>query len=296
MVNRLTAACVVLLLLCVAGCSGTPTHPPSPVSPAPSSTTAPNGVRVERNLTYRTNHGTQPMDVYLPPQGKTTGRMPGIVFVHGGGWTGGRRTSLASSAEVAAQHGYLGFVIGYDLTKPTMAREIGDIVAAITDIRARAVTFRLDPARLAGLGASAGAQLIMQVAVAEHAPLYAVVGWSGPYDLTKPFLGPNVRRPQRDQLNRAIREVLNCGQDPATCGAAAAAMSPALRVTPQTPPVLLFNSAHELVAVGQLTEFAANLRARHIPVETHILPGKRHAEAYHASAIEPTLAFLDHYR
>jgi acetyl esterase/lipase len=177
-----------------------------------------------------------------------------------------------------------------------MAREVDDIRSAINDIRARAATFRLDPNRLAGLGASAGAHLIMQAAVADHAPLYAVVGWSGPYDLTQQFVGANVARTQRDHLNRAVGEVLNCGLDPVRCRAAAAAMSPALRVTANRPPVLLFNSARELVAVGQLTEFAARLRARGVVVETRILQGTRHAEAYHASAIEPTLQFLDRYR
>lgn len=59
------------------------------------------------------------------------------------------------------------------------------------------------------------------------------------------------------------------------------------------PPMLLFNSSHELIPLDQMTTFADRLRAAGVPVRTQVLPGSRHAVSYGDDAIGPTLDFLD---
>lgn len=246
-------------------------------------------VTVQRNLTYATAHGLERMDVYAPTVSKSA--RPGIVVVHGGAWRGGSRASMANAAQSAARHGYLAFTIDYRLRPPDVESEATDVVAAINDIRAHAARFHLDPTRLSGLGASAGAQLIMQAVVADHAPLRAAVGWSGPYDLVAQWEGRDADTAQRKQLQRIMPGVLRCrGQN---CRSAAAAQSPTHRVTGHEPPVLLVNSANELVPVAQMRGFANALRSKGDHVATETLPGSRHAEHYTDDAIQPSLRFLD---
>lgn len=255
------------------------------------------GIDVQRNLTYRTAHGPERMVLYEPSTSNTRPR-PGIVFVHGGSWTGGSPAHMAKAARIAARQGYLGFDIGYQLRPPNVAREAADVRAAITDIRARAARFGLDPDRLSGLGGSAGAQLIMQAAIVDNAPLRAAVGWSGPYDLVAQL---DARHRQlddrhsataaRERLTRMMPHVLGCA--PADCRAAAAEQSPARHVGRHEPPVLLFNSTHELMPTEQMHTFAGVLRAKGNRATTRTLPGNRHSARYTDDAIGPSLRFLD---
>jgi acetyl esterase/lipase len=229
------------------------------------------------------------MDLYVPAGLKPAS--PGIIIVHGGGWSGGSRNSMAKAAQAAAQHGYLAFNIDYRVRPPNVAREAADVVAAISDVRAHAARFHLDPTRLSGLGASSGAQLVTQAALVDHAPLRAVVGWSGPYDLVAQLDGEHADTPQRIQLQRMMPRVLGCAIP--HCRIAAAAQSPARHVGRHEPPVMLFNAAHELVPTDQMGVLTAALRGNGDRVTTDTVPGDRHAEQYTSDAIGPSLRFLD---
>ncbi|MFI0470952.1 alpha/beta hydrolase [Saccharopolyspora sp. 5N102] len=234
---------------------------------------------------YPTSHGPEAMTVYYP-----TDRQPNaaaVVMVHGGGWRGGSRSLLDPEARQAAAAGLVVFNIEYDLDSPRYPRQVQDVEAAIAHIRANSGMFGIDRDRVGGLGTSAGAQLIMQNVTTGRAPLKAVVGWSGPYDLTN-----HGGIKDRALAVNAATVYLDCLPLTLNCEATAKQASPLHNVTTGGPPTLLFNSTNELIAADQMTGFADRLRAAGTPVEMHLLAGPRHAIAYADDATAPTVAFL----
>jgi acetyl esterase/lipase len=128
---------------------------------------------VQQNVTYAAVDGQElKMDLYYPTAG---GPWPGLVFVHGGGWSEGDKAPLPF---VPPHAGLLVASINYRLWPayrfPAM---IEDVKCAIRSLRAHAAEYNLDPGRIALIGHSAGGHLVALAGlVAESA------GWdSGPY-------------------------------------------------------------------------------------------------------------------
>lgn len=135
------------------------------------------------------------LDVYQPV-GDTLAARPAIVWIHGGGFAGGRRSDMADIANSYARRGYVTFSIDYrvdsgsrcqavqdgDITDPravarcaaAMEAAQDDALDAIRWIRDHAVTYRIDTTRVAVGGSSAGA--ITAINVAQNAnPTHDVV-------------------------------------------------------------------------------------------------------------------------
>lgn len=236
--------------------------------------------------TYSTDHGPQAMTVYRPA-GPAVSRSPAIVMVHGGAWARGSRALLDEQARQAAAVGFVVFNIDYELSAPRNPRQFEDVRSAVDYIHAHADVFGIDADRIGGLGTSAGAHLLMQAVTAGRAPLKAVVGWSGPYDLTGQGSAANTA------LALGAAEIyLGCLPDIVLCNELASEASPITHVAPGNPSTLLLNSANELIPVDQMTRFADRLRSVGTFVETREVPGSRHAVAYSAEAIGPTLEFF----
>lgn len=256
--------------------------------PAPAATgeSAPPSVTTA-DLEYPTGHGPGAMTVYSPADIASSAPAPAIVMVHGGAWAKGSRALLDGQARTAAAEGFVVFDIDYDLSAPRNPRQYQDVTSAIEYIHTHADDFGIAADRIGGLGTSAGAHLLMQAVTAGHAPLKAVVGWSGPYDLTVQGT------PKDAALSIGAAAVhLGCVPTVSPCAELAADASPIRHVSAGNPPALLFNSADELMPVGQMTAFADRLRSVGTPAETLVIPGSRHAVAYSDTALAPTLAFL----
>src|SRR5258706_10557577 len=72
-------------------------------------------VEVHPNVTYTSASGyPQAMDVYLPLP-RTLQPRPGIVCVHGGGWSGGSKEDFTGWANYYASRGYVCATINYRL-------------------------------------------------------------------------------------------------------------------------------------------------------------------------------------
>jgi acetyl esterase/lipase len=196
-------------------------------------------------------------------------------MVHGGAWARGSRTLLDTQARQAAAAGFVVFNVDYELSAPRNPRQYEDVSSAIEYVHAHAEAFGIDADRIGGLGTSAGAHLLMQAVTAGRAPLKAVVGWSGPYDLTGQGSAPNT-----SLALGAAAIYLGCLPDLVLCSELAAEASPINHVAPGNPATLLLNSSNELIPVDQMTRFADRLRSVGAVVETHEVPGSRHAVAY----------------
>jgi len=134
-----------------------------------TSTDAPITIRSWTNVDYASaapaanKHGRQRLDLKLPDSGD--GPFPLILYVHGGGFTGGdwelskNNNGLISSAPskgyAVASAGYL----LYQNNKASFPQMVEDILAAVRYLRANAETYHLDPNKFVIAGFSAGGYL-----------------------------------------------------------------------------------------------------------------------------------------
>ena len=121
-----------------------------------------------RTLTYATRDGVElKLDLYLP--GEPIRRpIPVIVFLHGGGWSGGTRTTGPDFGRYFARDGFAMASIEYRLTPSiTFPANVEDVRTAVRWLKANAAAHVLDAERICLWGTSAGGHL---AAVAGLAP------------------------------------------------------------------------------------------------------------------------------
>lgn len=120
-----------------------------------------------RTLTYVTRNGVDLLlDLYLPAV-PIRRPVPVIVFLHGGGWSGGTRTTGPDFKRYFAQDGFAMASIEYRLTPAvTFPANVEDVRTAVRWVKANAAAHGLDPERLCLWGTSAGGHLAAVAALA----------------------------------------------------------------------------------------------------------------------------------
>ena len=121
---------------------------------------------------------TLQLDMYRPTGDTVTSR-PAIVWIHGGSFSGGDKTSpeLLDETNIFGQRGYVNVSINYRLVSggcsaggptPACLTELvdarHDAQAAVRFLRKNATTYGIDASRIAVAGTSAGAITAMEVA------------------------------------------------------------------------------------------------------------------------------------
>jgi acetyl esterase/lipase len=178
---------VAVLALVAASCQ-IQDHPPTDPGPLRYRDEIFSAVTTTSNVTYGSAvneaGATQSLalDVYRPTGDTVTAR-PAIVWVHGGGFRGGNRTSpeIVDQAKVFAKKGFVTVSITYRLSATgcvpfgpqcisaiTNARE--DAQAAVRFLRSNATTYGIDTDRIAIGGSSAGAITAINVAYGSDQP------------------------------------------------------------------------------------------------------------------------------
>lgn len=122
------------------------------------------------------------LDVYRPTGDTVTGR-PAIIWVHGGSFRSGTRTSpeIVDQANVFSKKGYVNLSISYRLSTNGCTTVTAECVEAIIDaredaqaavrfLRANAAAYGVDPDRIAVAGTSAGAITALNVAYGSDTP------------------------------------------------------------------------------------------------------------------------------
>ena len=120
-------------------------------------------IEVKRDISYAGNDNPrQKLDLYLPKKRATERPLPVIVFIHGGGWRAGDKSSGAGNVSRFVESGdYAGVSVGYRLTNEAQwPEQIYDCKAAIRWIRGNAKELNLDPDKIAVWGSSAGGHLV----------------------------------------------------------------------------------------------------------------------------------------
>lgn len=129
-----------------------------------------------------------------------SGPTPAVVFVHGGGWTGGDPSQAGGNGMHFARRGIATISISYRLAPAhRFPAALDDVRRGLRHVRKNAAQFGVDPDRLVLMGLSAGAHLAMLAHLAREAPALApdlpadlravaedvvgVIAHYGPYDL-----------------------------------------------------------------------------------------------------------------
>ena len=120
-----------------------------------------------RTLTYASRDGADLLlDLYLPAD-PIRRPIPVIVFLHGGGWSGGTRTTGPDFRRYFARDGFAMASIEYRLTPSiTFPANVEDVRTAVRWLKANAAAHGLDPDRICLWGTSAGGHLAAVAALA----------------------------------------------------------------------------------------------------------------------------------
>jgi acetyl esterase/lipase len=115
---------------------------------------------------------TQRLDIYLPDEGD--GLFPVVLYIHGGGFALGNKRFVHFQPFLrATERGYGVVSVDYRLSGEALfPAAVQDVKAAIRWVRAHAGEYRLDGARIAACGESAGGSLAAMVCASSKAALF----------------------------------------------------------------------------------------------------------------------------
>ena len=242
------------------------------------------------------------LDIYRP-EGEPRPR-PGVLLIHGGGWSEGDKSSLRRIAKSLTRAGYVAISVGYRLAKDDASRhpaQADDVRLAARWVRANARRVGVDPERLGAFGQSAGGHLAALLGTTESkgtpglalndlsSRVVCVVDCCGPTDFTEegsPALTsggagvvPNLFGKAREQVPEAYRDA-----------------SPVTHVDARSAPTLIIHgTADEVVPLEQSTRFRDALERARVEVRLVELPDEGHlflTGGSSATMLRETLEFL----
>jgi acetyl esterase/lipase len=237
-------------------------------------------VRIEKDIAYLPADRMEKADLYLPasiPNGKSC---PGVLIIHGGGWTGGKRDAAReiNIGTTLASHGYVCMSIDYYLHDPKSDRlcwpqNLHDCKTAVRWMRANAERLHLNKDRIGVIGGSAGGHLACMVGFTDPADgldpagpfgdldcsVACVVDLYGPTDVTqwKDIQALRQSREQAPELYKAFNVLTYLDK--------------------QDPPVLILHgTADTTVDVAQSTLLADRLKNLGVEYQLEIIEGAPH--------------------
>lgn len=266
------------------------------------------GVRVMRDLDYAGNDNPrQKLDLYLPEKRATdSSNLPVIVFIHGGGWQNGDKTSGGQKiAALVASGKYAGASIGYRLTNEAQwPSQIHDCKAGLRWIRAHAAEYGLDPNRIAVWGTSAGGHLVAMLGVSHG--VEGLEGAIGPHldqssevQAVVDFFGPTEMLTMGDHPSKIDHNAINSPESKLIGGAVqenpekAKSASPIEHVSADDEPFLIVHgTADDLVPYPQSVDFEKKLEAAGVSVTLLTVEGGGHGKGFGPSVDAAVEAFL----
>lgn len=242
-------------------------------------------VRVIRDVEFaRVGDHTLKLDLHLP-RGKA--KSPLIVWVHGGAWRSGSKSSMPLGKLV--EEGYAIASVDYRLsTEAKFPAQIHDIKAAIRFLRARGADWKVPAKKIVIAGDSAGAHLAALVGVSnDHDELEGTLGsnrtqssdvqgtisFYGAANLTT-ILGQST--PHGLKVRVPALELL-LGDLPTNALALARLASSVFHVDSDDPPLLLFHGDQDpQMPINQSHELHAAYQKAKAPVQFEVVHGAAH--------------------
>lgn len=260
----------LFLILCTyflfAACQKDNDETPPPPPPEPSKT--------ELNVAYGTDP-KQTYDAYLPAGRKTTTTKV-IIYIHGGGWSGGDKTEMTPYVDTLKKRmpDFAVFNINYRLATgapnlfPTQEM---DVKKAIEFIYSKRSEYGISD-KFVLLGASAGGHLSCLYAYKYNTPvkIKAVVDFFGPTDLVDMFNNPaNFLVP--------FQLMSVTGGTPTSVPTIYAEANPLNYITAQSPPTIILHGGVDIVVLpsqsvllkNKLSSFGVTNQYVFYPSENH---------------------------
>ncbi len=162
----------------------------------------PGNISEIKDVEYKNVNGKSLQINFYRPKNETE-PLPLLVFIHGGGWRGGKRSDYLSYLVSFAQKGYMTATISYRLKRDSIyPAAFEDVNDAVQWLFANGENYGYDSHRIALIGGSAGAHLAMLAGYGwgesvqperfsgnppEYHRIKAVVDIYGPTDLTSEY-------------------------------------------------------------------------------------------------------------
>jgi acetyl esterase/lipase len=191
----------------------------------------------------------------LRPKAATDKPRPCVVWIHGGGWQNGDKSSgRGRLSRYVASGDYVGVSVGYRLTdKGSWPAQIHDCKAAIRWIRANAERLGIDPEKIGVWGSSAGGHLVSHLGTSgdvkqvegelgttgTSSRVACVVDFCGPSD----FMAFAAESPRMNQPGQPVYKLL--GGPLAEKEDVAKQASPVTFVTTDDPPFLIVHGTDD---------------------------------------------------
>lgn len=126
----------------------------------------PKGIEKVSDVCYDQNNQDAVLDLYYAPtEVKAKGKLPLIVWVHGGAWISGDKSHLENYARILAGKGFIVAAVNYSLAPkyhyPLPVEQVNQALAFLTK---HANAYSINSAALFMAGDSAGSHIIAQVA------------------------------------------------------------------------------------------------------------------------------------
>ena len=218
------------------------------------------------------------LDLYFP-SGDFRSKRPAVVFIHGGGFTGGDKAEYRSASVSAdlCRAGYVvvscNYVLGPKDKPGVWPQNIADCRNAVRWVRAHAKELGVNPDKIAVAGGSAGGYLALMVGLSD--------------DKTGPGGDPTAKHSAKVSAVIDMYGVVSFakrgkGEVPGTSPAEQAAYLPESQCDAQDPAVLILHgTADTTVDIAQSDDMAKALRAAKTPFEYIVVEGAPHTFDLH---------------
>lgn len=247
----------------------------------------PDGVDLKPDLVYASPGGRDlRLDLYAPASG--AGPFPAVVYIHGGGWSGGNKKAFSRQAAHMAANGFIGACIQYRLSgEAKYPAAFDDAKAAVAWMRANAAKYRLDASRIGAAGGSAGGHLVAMLGMADLG-IKAVAAFNPAVDLvTGGKRNPDARSgPIYSFLGYTYAERPQVWEE----------ASPSLHVTRGAPPFLFLHGMADMtVPYQQSVEMMKKLQAAGVRAELYSAEGAGHGFFNRPPYFEPALKRMEEF-
>ncbi|MEW5938055.1 MAG: alpha/beta hydrolase [Chloroflexota bacterium] len=280
--------------------AGQPKYPPVLTVPVKRGT-------VVKDLTYCTNQVPLRLDLYYPTSGNAP--WPAVLYVHGGGWVGGDKstTHIADEVEALRAAGYIVTSVDYRLApRYAFPAQIVDLKCSVRFLRAHAAELQLDPEHIGAWGTSAGGHLVSLLGLADESAGWDVGEYkeqSSEVQAVVDMFGPTDLMHAMDEADGVKRMLILFGGVKPTWNMLASA-SPVTHVSPGDAPFLIIHGEEDAVITPQQSiRLYQRLTSSAVPANLILVAHAGHGLAAvggdpkpsHAEIIQSMIAFFDRY-